>query len=92
MFFAYVVRSTRFPFFYKGHCEDLEERLKQHNFGMTKSLRKYIPLELVYVEEFETRGEAVRREKYLKTAAGRRFLKSVLSSGPVVQCHARPNS
>jgi putative endonuclease len=45
---------------------------------MTESIRKYIPFEMVYFESFETRGEAIVREKYFKSAAGRRFLKSKL--------------
>jgi putative endonuclease len=75
MFFAYVVRSISTGYLYKGHCENLEERLTQHNSGMTESIRKYTPFELVYFEAFETREEAIVREKYFKSAAGRRFLK-----------------
>ena len=44
---------------------------------MTESIRPYIPFKLVYFEEFETEKEAILREKYFKTAAGRRFLKKV---------------
>ena len=76
MFYAYVIRSLNFDFCYKGQCENLEERLKQHNSGMTISTKKFIPFELVYFEEFENRDEALKREKYFKTAAGRRFLKT----------------
>jgi len=75
MFYAYVLRSLRFPFIYKGHCENLEERLKQRNSGMTKSIRPYAPFEIIYVEEFQSRKEAIKREKYFKSAAGRKFLK-----------------
>ena len=72
MFFAYVVRSISTGYLY---IENLEERLKQHNSRMTESIRKYIPFEMVYFEAFETREEAIVREKYFKSAAGRRFLK-----------------
>lgn len=78
MFFAYVVRSSNTGYLYKGHCEDLEARLKQHNSGMTESIRPYIPFELVYFEAFESRPEAIKREKYFKNAAGRSFLKTKL--------------
>ena len=78
MFYAYVIKSVISPYYYKGHCEDLDERLKEHNSGMTHSIKRFIPFEIVYFEEFETREEAIRRERYLKTAAGRRFLKSKL--------------
>ena len=78
MFYAYVIRSINQDFFYKGHCENPEERLKQHNSGMTESLRPYIPFIIVYQEAFSTREEAIAREKYFKSSAGRRFLKKVI--------------
>jgi putative endonuclease len=79
MFYAYVLKSLQHNFLYKGHCENVDERLSQHNSGMTKSIKPYLPFELIYVEEFGTREEAISREKYLKTAAGRRFLKKKLN-------------
>jgi putative endonuclease len=79
-FFAYIIKSIEHDFYYKGHCEDIEERIKQHNAGMTESIKPYIPFKLVYFEEFNTRSEAIKREKYFKTSAGRRFLKSKLGS------------
>ena len=91
MFYAYVIRSTNYDFLYKGHCEDLDVRLKQHNSGMTKSIRKYIPFKVVYFESFETRGEALEREKYFKTAAGRRYLKAKFEGGSRSSMPARPN-
>jgi putative endonuclease len=43
---------------------------------MTESIRPYIPFEMVYYESFDTQEEAVKREKYFKSSAGRRFLKN----------------
>ncbi len=80
MFFAYVLKSVHHDYYYKGHCQDLENRLLQHNSGMTTSLKPYIPVEIVYFEAFPTEAEAVAREKYFKTAAGRRYLKIKLAS------------
>jgi putative endonuclease len=79
MFYAYVIQSEKDASFYKGHCEDLEIRLKQHNSGLTTSIKGKIPFRLVYQETFLTREEAIKREKYFKSAAGRRFLKSKLA-------------
>jgi hypothetical protein len=53
-YFAYVVKSIRSDHLYKGHCHDLELRIKQHNQGMTKSLRPYLPVILAYFEELPT--------------------------------------
>ncbi len=79
MFYAYVIKSIAHDFYYKGHCENLEERLAQHNSGFTTSIKPYIPFKFAYYEEFATREEAILREKYFKTSAGRRFLKSKLA-------------
>ena len=77
MFYAYVLKSITHDFYYKGHCEHPEERLAEHNSGMTKSIRPYIPFQLIYKEAFVTREEAIAREKYFKTSAGRRFLMKI---------------
>jgi len=70
MFYAYVLSSIRFNYYYKGHCSNLQKRLKEHNSGMTQSTRPFIPFEIVYFEEFHSEDEAVRTEKYWKTSAG----------------------
>ncbi|WP_339811623.1 GIY-YIG nuclease family protein [uncultured Imperialibacter sp.] len=79
MYYAYVLRSLDKKNFYKGHCEDLDRRLKEHNQGRTTSTARYAPWEVVYFETFETRDEAIKREKFFKTASGRRYLKSQIT-------------
>jgi len=64
MYFAYVIKSIEHDYLYKGHCQDLEKRIHQHNSGMTESIRPYIPFKLIYCEQFETEREAIEREKY----------------------------
>jgi len=79
MFYAYVIQSLKdTSYYYKGHCENMDKRLVQHNSGMTISIRNKIPFKLAYCEEFTELNDAIEREKYFKTAAGRRFLKSKL--------------
>lgn len=69
MFFTYVIKSIDHDYYYKGHCSDLEARLEEHNSGKTRSNRPYLPFRLVHFETFETRKEAIDREKYFKTVA-----------------------
>ncbi len=78
MYYIYVIKSIQHDFYYKSHCENLEKRLSEHNKGSTISIKPYLPFEIVYFEIFNTREEAITREKYFKTAAGRRFLKNKL--------------
>jgi putative endonuclease len=60
--------------------------LARHNAGMTESLRPCIPFDIVCFEEFVTREEVIKREKYFKTSGGRTYLKSKL----VLYFNARP--
>ena len=78
MYYVYVLYSKKYKRLYKGFTKDLESRLKQHNNRSVKSTKAYIPWEIVYLEEFKELDEAVKRERYFKTAAGRRFLKEKL--------------
>ncbi len=63
---------------YKGQTKDIDNRIKEHNSGKTKSTKAYKPWKLVYFETFETREEAVLREKYFKTGSGREYIKKKL--------------
>ncbi|MBS1759514.1 MAG: GIY-YIG nuclease family protein [Bacteroidetes bacterium] len=78
MFYAYVIKSINHDYYYKGHCENLETRLQQHNAGSTTSIKPYLPFTVIYFEEFHTRDEAIKREKYFKSDAGRKYLKTKL--------------
>ena len=80
MYYVYVLESVVDKRLYKGHTQDVEKRLKEHNSGKVKSTKGYKPWELKYIETFETRKEAVKREKYLKTGIGREFLISKIKA------------
>ena len=70
---VYVLYSPIFKRFYVGSAIDVERRVAEHNRGKTKSTSPYQPWKLVFTESFKTIEEARSREKYLKTAAGRRW-------------------
>lgn len=79
MYYVYVLKSKIANFYYKGFCNNLSKRLIEHNSGMTKSNKKYIPFDIVYFEECTDIKEAVEKDKYWKSAAGRRYLKNKLN-------------
>ena len=53
--------------FYTGSTNDLERRLTQHQNGEGSNFtKKYLPVELVYYEEFQRIDEAFYREKQVQ--------------------------
>jgi putative endonuclease len=79
-YYSYVLRSTKNGLLYKGSTQNLEIRLQTHNSGKVKFSSKNIPWELVISEEFSTRSEAVKREKWYKSGVGRDWINSKLQS------------
>ncbi|MDE2071612.1 MAG: GIY-YIG nuclease family protein [Patescibacteria group bacterium] len=75
MAFVYILRSTINEITYVGSTLDMELRLREHNSGKNVFTRRHRPWRVVYQEKFEILGQARAREKYLKSAAGRRWLK-----------------
>lgn len=64
--FTYIVRCCDGSL-YTGWTTDLEKRVETHNSGKgAKYTRSRRPVELVYHEEFQTKEEALRRERAIK--------------------------
>jgi len=78
MHYTYVLKSKKDGNFYIGYCEDLEKRLKSHNDGRVPSTRFRKPFDLVYYEVSFNKEDAIKREKYLKTTYGHRYIRNRL--------------
>jgi len=74
MYHVYVLRSEKTGRRYVGSSQDSEERLLQHNSGQSLATRHGVPWKLIHCEQFSTRAEAVRRERFYKTGKGRDLL------------------
>ena len=75
-FYVYILRSTKDHQFYTGYTNNINRRLKQHSKGEVKSTKSRMPLDLVYWEGCLDKLDAAHREKYLKTAWGKRYIKN----------------
>ncbi|MBI2454146.1 MAG: GIY-YIG nuclease family protein [Parcubacteria group bacterium] len=73
---VYILKSVSYKKTYTGSTADLERRLTEHNAGWSVFSSRYRPWVIVYREEYPTLEEARKREKYLKSSAGRRFIKN----------------
>jgi len=76
MYCAYILRSLKDGSYYHGSAENDAERLRQHNSGKNQYTKGHIPYVMHYREEFATRREAIMREKFFKSIAGYRWLRS----------------
>jgi putative endonuclease len=77
---VYVLLSSRDLRFYTGCTADLKERVRLHQSGRVESTKDRLPMSLVYYEACIHRNDAFRREKYLKTTYGHRYIRNRLRS------------
>ncbi len=73
-YYIYVLKSKRDGNLYIGMTSELERRVRSHNSGKVRSTKARRPLKLIYFEEYHDKTEARKREIFLKTGRGRRFL------------------
>jgi putative endonuclease len=78
MWYVYVLRSMKDGRLYAGTVSDLRKRLDEHNRGKEPGTKNMAPFELAYYEACQSKKDAFKREKYLKTAYGKRYLKAGL--------------
>ena len=79
MFTVYALYSSTHNKIYIGMTSNMDERFKSHNElgkkGWTKNYRPWI---IIYREEYIEKSTALKREKQLKGAAGRSFIRSLI--------------
>ena len=74
-YFTYVLLSGKNGDIYVGSTENIYDRVVLHNGGKVKSTKGYKPWKLLEYREFDSRSEAVRREKFLKSHQQKEILK-----------------
>lgn len=76
MHFVYVLKSTVHPKSYVGMTDNIQRRIQEHNSGKHFYTKRHMPWIIVWEEQYDTLRDARARENYLKSAAGRKFLKT----------------
>jgi putative endonuclease len=79
MYYVYVLKSMKDGNNYVGYTNDLKSRLSTHKKGV-KSTRDRLPIELIYYEACLNQQDATKREKYLKSSWGKRYIKNRLAN------------
>ena len=67
MFYTYILYSPTIKKFYIGVTSNIEQRIHYHNAGRSPFTRNKGPWDLVYSETYQTKQQALRRERELKS-------------------------
>ncbi|MFH1711735.1 MAG: GIY-YIG nuclease family protein [Patescibacteria group bacterium] len=79
MFSVYILYSASSDKYYIGSTADVEQRIKKHNSGSSRSTKPHRPWILVHEEKFDMRTDARKRENQIKKYKGGNALKRLLN-------------
>jgi putative endonuclease len=88
MFFVYILEALESKKYYIGQTDNLEERVKSHNKGRNLSTKAFIPWNLKWWNEYQTRSEAVKVERTLKGIKKRAGLEKFVRENGFSGCGA----
>jgi len=74
-----ILYSDNLDQFYVGHTGNLDNRIKRHNQGRSKSTKTGVPWKLMYSEKFDSKSEAYQREMYIKRMKSRTFIEKLIT-------------
>ena len=81
MYHLYILYSTILDRFYIGHTgETLEERLRKHlsnHAGFTSKAKDWV---VVHSEIYETKAEAYKRERQIKSWKSKKKIREMISA------------
>lgn len=81
MFFVYVLQSLRNNKRYVGFTrKDPLARLEQHNHKCNTWTRQNGPFKMLFTESYSDQSNALRRERFLKSGQGRKYIDSKLTA------------
>ncbi|MCH7951583.1 GIY-YIG nuclease family protein [Patescibacteria group bacterium] len=85
MYYVYILYSSKSRDFYYGYTLDVVKRAKEHNKGLSKATKPYIPWKLVWYCAFENKKLAKDFERYIKTGSGKAFTYKRLVNSEVLK-------
>ncbi len=81
MYFVYLLESLQDKSWYIGYTPNSPDiRLEKHNASLVYYTKRKVPWRIIYYEAYLERSDALGREKFLKSGAGRKFLTRQLTN------------
>ena len=75
---VYVLLEEEKRRFYIGYSANLKRRVREHRGDRVHTTSRYDSKELIFYESFQSKQDALRREKYFKTTKGKKALRLML--------------
>ena len=83
--YVYILTNKHRTTFYTGVTSDIKKRIFEHHTGRFEGFaKKYNLCDLVYLEEFLEIGEAIFREKQLKSYSRKKKLDLICKQNPEI--------
>jgi putative endonuclease len=79
--YVYILYSTKIDMYYVGSTDDRQWRLERHNLGWGRYTKQDIPWEMVYYEVYDTKSEALKREREIKKKKSRLYIERLILAG-----------
>jgi len=80
MHYFYVLRFKNNGRLYKGLTNDLKRRIGEHKRGQSDFTRRNGDFDLIFIEAYINKGDAMVAERYFKTGHGREVLRDKLKN------------
>ena len=77
---VYILYSRSIDRYYVGQTYDLQKRLEKHSLKTTQFTKRADDWVLVYQEVYDTRKEAINREREIKGQRSRRYIAQLVES------------
>ena len=77
MYIVYILFRESSLKYYTGQTDNLENRLRRHNSGLSLSTKSGKPCEIIYEIGFPMRSEAMLLEKKIKKRGAKRYLEDI---------------
>ena len=80
MYFTYILQSETTEGLYIGQAANIIERVERHNSNRARWTRNKGPWKLIFFKEFQTRSDAIKLERKLKSFKNKKYLLSWIDS------------
>jgi len=82
--YVYILRSIRNRRFYIGSTDNIERRLKEHKEGMCHTTKRFLPVELVLYQKYDSLTRARDIELRLKRMKRKDIIQRIVNEGKIL--------